>query len=71
MITVIKTKPNHPVRSRKKGQGGTHQNADGDCVPFGNLFSPFLCFPFLKNVPVVHSKCQKLVKETKRTKLKK
>ena len=54
MITVIKTKANHLVH-RKKRQGGTHQNAGSDCVPFGNSFSLFLrfkkmCLWYMQNV---------------------
>lgn len=67
MITVIKTKPNHPVR-RKKGQGGTHQNADGDCIPFGNLFSPFLCFPCFKKCACGTLKMSKTCKRNKKDK---
>lgn len=56
MITMIKTKQTHPVY-RKKKQGEAYQNTDNDCIPFGNLFSPVLCFLcFKKNVSVVHAK---------------
>lgn len=62
MITVIKTKPNHPVH-RKKRQGGTHQHADSDCVPCGNLFSPFLCFLYFKKCACGTRKMSKTCKK--------
>lgn len=39
---MIEKKQNHSVYRNKTG--GTHQDADSDCVPTGNLFSLFLGF---------------------------
>lgn len=58
MISEIKTKPNHLARGKKR-QGGMHQNAESDYFPL------FCVFQVLKNVPVVHAKCQKLVRKKK------
>lgn len=66
MITVIKTKPNHLVHRKKREE---HIKMLTVIVFLLVIYFPLFCvFHVLKNVAVVHTKCQKLVKKPKKDK---
>lgn len=70
MITVIKNKRTYLVcRKKRQGEAYPYPNTDSDCVPFGNLFSPLLCFLSLKKVCLWYTQnVKKLFKKEKKLK---